>query len=90
MGVGIVNKEELIFNIHKNDIIEDNIKYKKNLTKKYGISEDEAHNLFVRIINFQIDAYGYQLQKYTDFVSKDEYYHRNRKSLQRAYERTKD
>jgi hypothetical protein len=89
MGVGIVNKEELIFNIHKNDIIEDTIRYKKDLTKKYGISDNEAHDLFARIVNFQIDAYGYQMQKFNDYVSKDDYYRRNRTSLQRAYERTR-
>lgn len=85
-----MDKKELIFNIHKNDIIEDNIRYKKKLRKKYDLSVDEAHDLFVRIVNYQIDKYGYQMQKFTNYVCKDDYYHINRKSIQRAYERTKD
>ena len=88
MEVGFVNKSELIFNIHKNDIIEDNIRYKKNLRQKYNLSVDEVHDLFVKIVNYQIDKYGYQMQKFTDYVSKDEYYHKNRKSKQRAYDKT--
>lgn len=84
-----MDRNELIFNIHKRDQIEDTIKYKSHLTEKYGLDEHEAHDLFVKIINYQIDTFGNQLQKYNDFVSKDEYYHRNRKSQQRGYERTR-
>ena len=85
-----MNKNELIFNIHKEDIIEDTIRYKKDLTKKYGISVDEVHDLFVRVVNYQIDKYGYQKIKYTEDTSKDTYYHKNRKSKQRKYMRTKE
>lgn len=90
MVVGIVNKNELIFNIHKNDIIEDTIRYKKNLRQKYDLSADEVHDLFVRIVNYQIDKYGYQKLRYVEDTSKDTYYHKNRKASQRKYMRTKE
>lgn len=82
-----MDKKELIFNMHKYDQIEDTIEYKNKLCEKYGLDEHESHDLFVKIINYQIEAYGSQLQKYNDYVSKDEYYHRNRNSKQREYER---
>ena len=87
MAVGIVNKEELIFNIHKNDSIEDTIKYKKELSKNYGLSDNEAHDMFVKIVNYQIDKYGCQIQKYNDYVSRDDYFTKHRRSLQRTYGR---
>ena len=85
-----MNKNELIFNMHKNDIIEDTIRYKKELRQKYDLSADEVHDLFARVVNYQIDKYGYQMQRYTDYVSKDAYYHKNRKSNQRKYMKTKE
>ena len=84
-----MSKNELIFNIHKNDIIENSVGYKRNLAKKYNLDEYTARNLFVKIINYQIETYGYQLQKYNDFVSKDEYYRKNSNSKSRKYKRTK-
>lgn len=89
MVVGIVNREELIFNIHKNDIIEDTIRYKKDLRIKYDLSVEEVHDLFARIVNYQIDKYGYQIPKYNEDTSTDTYYHKNKKSIQRRYMRTR-
>lgn len=88
MVVGIVNKVELIFNIHKEDIIEGTISYRSNLRKKYDLSVEEVHDAFVKIINYQIDKYGSQKQGYTDYVSKDECYLNNRRALQRNYDKT--
>jgi hypothetical protein len=84
-----MNKGELVFNIHKEDTIEDTIRYKKNLEKKYGLNVDEVHNLFVRIINYQIDKYGSQKQKYVDDTSMETYHHKNKRAAQRKYMRTK-
>lgn len=84
-----MNKNELIFNIHKNDIIEDTIRYKKNIRQKYDLSVDEVHDLIVRIINYQIEKYGSQKQRYVEDTSKDTFYYKNRKAAQRKYERTK-
>lgn len=89
MVVGIVNKSELIFNIHKNDIIDDTIRYKRNLRQKYDLSVDEVHDLFAKIVNYQIDKYGYQIPKYNDDTSTATLHHKNRKALQRKYMRTK-
>lgn len=61
-----MDKKELIFNIHKNDIIEDSIRYKYDLIQKYGLEKHEIHDIFVRIINYQIEKYGCQIQKYID------------------------
>ena len=80
-----MNKNELIFNIHKEDIIEDTIKYKQKLKQKYNISEDEVHNLFAKVINYQIDKYGYQKSKYEEDITRDTFYHKTRKATQRKY-----
>ena len=89
MVVGIVNKEELIFNIHKEDIIEDTIRYKKDLRQQYDLSVDEGHDLFARIVNYQIDKYGSQKQKYVDDTSIETYHHKNKRASQRKYMRTR-
>ncbi len=85
-----MNKNELIFNIHKEDIIEDTLKYKRDLTKKYGLSDNDVHDLFTRIVNYQIDKYGCQKQKFILLLSKDEYALKNRRHKQRQYARTKE
>ena len=85
-----MNKNELIFNIHKNDIVEDTIRYKKDLRQKYDLSVDEVHDLFARIVNYQIDKYGYQMQRYVSDTSVETYHHKNRKAAQRKYMRTKE
>ena len=90
MAVGIVNKSELVFNIHKEDIVEDTLKYKRDLTKKYGLSDNDAHDLFVRIVNYQIDKYGCQKQKFYQFLNKDDYEIKHRRHKQRQYMRTKE
>ena len=83
-------KEKWIFNIHKEDIIKDTIRYKKNLRIKYDLSIDEVHDLFARIVNYQIDKYGTQKQKYFDDTTKDTLYHKSRKATQRKYMRTRE
>ena len=85
-----MNKEELVFNIHKEDIIEDTIRYKKNLEKKYGLNVNEVHDVFARIINYQIDKYGTQKQKYIDDTTIETYHRKNIKSKLRKYMRTKE
>ena len=89
MVVGIVNKNELIFNIHKEDIVEDTIRYKKDLRIKYDLSIEEVHDLFARIVNYQIDKYGYQKQKYFDDTTTETLHNKSRKAVQRKYMRTK-
>lgn len=93
MVVGIVNKEEKekwIFNIHKEDIIEDTINYKSKLRKKYKLSLEEVHDIFARIINYQIDKYGLQKQRFILFIDKREYIAKSRRHAQRRHARTKE
>ena len=89
MVVGIVNKNELIFNIHKEDIVEDTISYKKKLRKKYDLSVEEVHDLFTKIVNYQIDRYGSQKQKFIQIINKDEYLAKSQQNAQRKYMRTR-
>ena len=85
-----MDKKELIFNIHKNDIIEDTIRYKCDLSKKYGLDEHDTHDMFVKIVNYQIETYGSQIQRYIDdddwqnhqFINKKD---RARKNSRKAY-----
>ena len=82
-----MNKEELVFNIHKEDIVEDTIRYKKELRQKYNLGVDEAHNLFVRIVNYQIDKYGSQKLKYADDTSIETLHYKHKRAVQRKYMR---
>ena len=83
-------KEKWIFSIHKEDIIEDTIRYKKDLRQKYNLSVDEIHDMFARIVNYQIDKYGYQKQRFVQYLNKDDYILKHRRHKQRQYIRTKE
>lgn len=89
MVVGIVDRNELIFNIHKEDIIEDTIRYKKNLRQKYDLDAEEIHDMFARIVNYQIDRYGSQKQKFVQILNKEEYLAKSQQNAQRKYMRTR-
>lgn len=92
MVVGTVNKEEKekwIFNIHKEDIVEDTISYKSKLKKKYELSIEEVHDLFTKIVNYQIDRYGSQKQRFVEFVKREDCIKKSERSAKRRYMRTK-
>lgn len=70
---------DLLFNFYKDDIITDCKKFKKELTTKFELNTHEVHEIFTRIVNYQIDTYGVQLglniglhESYDDYKRKVE------------------
>ena len=56
-----MDKIELIFNIYKDSVIVSK-PFKREMIKKYRLSNEEIRNLYVRIQNYQIKNYGGNLK----------------------------
>ena len=67
-----MDKTELIFEIYKDQIIGDTQVFKGMITKKFKLTWEEIHNLYVKIINYQIDTYGIQLNDLKDYLTKED------------------
>lgn len=63
-----MDKIELIFNMYKNKIVVSK-PFKREMIKKYRLSDEDIRNLYIRIQNYQINNFGerlsYQDRKYT-------------------------
>lgn len=55
-----MNVEEFIFNNYKNEAVIGK-KFKKEIMKKYNLTQEKARNIFVRINNYQIKNFGERL-----------------------------
>ena len=55
-------KDEILFAIYKDEAIFNKKEFKKDM-KKYK-KDANLDNLYVRIVNYQIDTYGYTLSGY--------------------------
>lgn len=55
-----MNVEELVFNTYKNEAVIGK-KFKKEIMKKYNLTQEKARNIFVRINNYQIKNFGERL-----------------------------
>lgn len=62
LGYGRINMnvEEFIFNTYKNEAVIGK-KFKKEIMKKYNLTQEKARNIFVRINNYQIKNFGERL-----------------------------
>ena len=56
-----MDKTYLIFNLHKDDVIKDCKKFKSKIIRKYNLTNEEANEIFIMIVNYQIDTYGVQI-----------------------------
>lgn len=52
-----MDKEEYIFNAYKNEVIIGK-SFKREIAKKYNLTNDQIRNIFVRINNYQIENFG--------------------------------
>lgn len=66
-----MDTKELIFNMYKDEVIISK-KFRKGIEKKYNISSDDARNLYVKIINYQIKKYGSRLDTNEPAMTKEE------------------
>lgn len=79
-----MDKIELIFNIYKNSVIFFK-PFKREMIKKYKLSDEDIRNLFVKIQNYQIDHYGNRLTREERGFSSSEKDIVNRQATQRKY-----
>ena len=81
-----MDKIELIFNIYKDSVIVSK-PFKREMIKKYRLSDEEIRNLYVRIQNYQIKNYGGNLKFQERAYTKQEKQIVNRQATQRKYMR---
>ena len=67
-----MNKEELIFTMYRDTPIVAKT-FKSKIIKKYGLSNDEARDIYVRIQNYQIKKYGGALMNKMDLLPAEEW-----------------
>lgn len=79
-----MDKIELIFNIYKDSVVVSK-PFKREMIKRYRLSDEEIRNLYIRIQNYQIDNFGerlmYQERAYVESEKKIV----NRQATQRKY-----
>lgn len=56
---------ELIFNLYKDEVVSIK-KFRKEISKKYKLSDIEITNIHAKINNYQIKKYGGRLEKGTN------------------------
>ncbi len=81
-----MDKIELIFNIYKDSVIVSK-PFKKEMIKKYRLSDEEIRNLYVRIQNYQIKNYGGNLKFQERAYTSQEKQIVNGQATQRRYEK---
>lgn len=79
---------DLLFNYYKDDVVSSCKKFKCEIMYKYDLSAREAHDVYTKVINYQIKRYGGQIgfMPYEDY---DDYKHKveNAKYRKRARRR---
>lgn len=85
-----MNVEELLFHQYKDQIIVTK-KFKKEIIKKYNLTDEQARNIHVRINNYQIQTYGERIGRIDlqHYYSKSEWKRINDNAKQRRYSRRK-
>lgn len=63
--------EKIIFNIYKDEIIISK-KFKDEIIGKFKVNRRKAHDIFVKIINYQIKKYGRKLENSVITPTKEE------------------
>lgn len=81
-----MDKIELIFNLYKDSIVISKT-FKREMAKKYLLSDDEIRNLYVRIQNYQIKNYGGNLKFQERAYTSQEKQIVNGQATQRRYEK---
>ena len=81
-----MDKIELIFNLYKDSIVISKT-FKREMIKKYRLSNDEIRNLYVRIQNYQIKNFGGNLKFQERAYTSPEKQTVNGQATQRRYEK---
>lgn len=81
-----MNKETIIYELEKEKPMYGTGHLRKELMKKYKISEEVAGILSIRIYNYQIETYGTWLDKRLAKSSSQDRKRVNRNAIQRKYD----
>ena len=81
-----MDKIKLIFNIYKDSVVFSK-PFRKEISKKYKLSDEDTRNLFIRIQNYQIKKYGNRLTYDNYNVSSEERIKDSARFRQRRYEK---
>ncbi len=81
-----MDKIELIFNIYKDSVVISK-PFKREMIRRYKLSDEEIRNLYIRIQNYQIDRYGNRLTREERVISLSEKNIINHQATQRKYDR---
>lgn len=57
-----MDKIELIFNIYKDSVVISK-PFKREMVRRYKLSDEEIRNLYIKIQNYQINRYGNRLTR---------------------------
>lgn len=78
--------EEQIFDAYKDQVIKSK-DFKAEIIDKFEVTKREAHDLYVRIINYQIKKYGSRLENNLEIPTKEEADRISANAKQRKYSR---
>lgn len=81
-----MDKIELIFNIYKDSVVISK-PFKREMIRRYKLSDEEIRNLYIKIQNYQIDRYGNRLTREERGFTSSEKDIVNRQATQRRYNR---
>lgn len=78
--------ERFIFDMYKDDVIISKT-FKREIKKKFGLDPKQAHDIFVKISNYQIKKYGkgLELQGGYCYIGRDEIEEARKHSNARRY-----
>ncbi len=62
--------EELIFELYKDKVIKNRKSFIKEMQSKFR--DVNVSELYVRIVNYQINSYGEMLKNYVEWINKEE------------------
>ena len=83
-----MDKIELIFNIYKDSVVVSK-PFKREMIRRYKLSDEEIRNLFIRIQNYQVEKFGGRLSWEEKSFSNQEKEIVNRRETQRRYDKRK-
>lgn len=81
-----MDKIKLIFNIYKDSVVISK-PFKREMIRRYKLSDEEIRNLYIKIQNYQIDRYGNRLTREERGFTSSEKDIVNRQATQRRYNR---
>lgn len=81
------SKVDMLFELYKESSLGNSEKFRKEITSKYNISDEEFTELYRRIVNYQVEKYGETLRG--DWIIHEDYDKTRERAKQRRIDRVK-